>query len=204
MCVCVLFASLLRCYVFNAAAHELAIKRAEPFKRISSAAFLRAADSPMTKESIDAAVSYTSSPRIVIVGATDSACGVSDSQPLIVDCRTHEEYEKCHYITSISFPILKMRQDRMPYALIATRHRADRLVVITDWDESGGEAVELVTKLVQTGWANAVLLSGGAVAFICIHSGCFVVTFHACISYLCIISQVLKSLPRCSPTSLKG
>lgn len=149
------------------AAKEIAVKRAEVFTRISPTAFVRLVDSvaPRTEdESILASETAAGlSPRLVIVDPSDTgSADVVRRRFLVVDARKTEDFDRVHLRESLSFPLLRLRQDRMPYELIATRHASDRIVVCVDWDgEPGAEAVELVTKLVQTGWANAVLLSGG-------------------------------------------
>ena len=136
------------------------------FPRISPAIFMQLVSetsSPRIDESISAVAAMGVSPRLVVVDPSD--CGrmeAVDQRVLIVDARRPEDFELMHLRGSLSFPILKLRQDHMPYTLIATKHAPDRVVVCVDWDEGpGSEAVELVSKLVQTGWSNAVLLTGG-------------------------------------------
>jgi len=159
--------STLLCRRLNAAAKEIISRRAEIFPRISATALIRlAADAaaPRIDESIAAVASTGLTPRVVVVDASDvGSSDPIDRKLLIIDARTAEEFELVRLRDSLSFPLLKLRQDRgMPYPLIAARHAADKVVVCVDWEEGPtSEAVELVSKLVSTGWANAVLLSGG-------------------------------------------
>lgn len=186
-----------------ASAHEIAVKRSEPFPRISAAAFSRALDapgsSPSASETIGAvAASFSGctppSPRIVVVGADSVGNDTESGLPLVVDARSDEEYDKVHFTPSLSFSTLKLRQDKMPYPLIATRHRPDRLVVVVDWDESG-EAAELATKLVQTGWANVALLSGGLKNIAVVKPHLFEgVSAAACIAEAAIDAAAVDSL----------
>lgn len=151
-------------------AKEIVSRRSEPFPRISGGSFLRLVSESVVPQADESIASVRGvepaglSPRLVVVDAGDvGGSAAADRKLLIIDARRAEEHELVRVRDSISFPLLKLRQDRgMPYALLAARHAADKVVVCCDWEEGpGSEAVELVTKLVATGWANAVLLTGG-------------------------------------------
>jgi hypothetical protein len=98
-------------------------------------------------------------PRIVVVDPSESGGrdSMASSRLCILDARDPTEYSMFHLSSALSAPLMCFRQDRFPgefahvqTALVACRHRADRHIIIVDWDEKA--AVEVATRLAASGW----------------------------------------------------
>ncbi|XP_063720007.1 centrosomal protein of 41 kDa-like isoform X2 [Symsagittifera roscoffensis] len=80
---------------------------------------------------------------------------------LLLDCQDEEDFEKCHIVGAINFP--KSRLSRAVNYEIAPmydyKNKAGKVIVVYDADEQ--IAVHVVTSLVERGYDNLFMLSGG-------------------------------------------
>jgi len=98
------------------------------------------------------------SATVVVTGADDSA-EVHDKPYLILDVREESEFDECHIMEARSFPASRISQDRVSPELFRYKNKEDRLIVLYDADEKIGAAA--ATLMVQKGWENVYLLTGG-------------------------------------------
>uniref|UniRef100_A0A1I8GJT6 Rhodanese domain-containing protein n=1 Tax=Macrostomum lignano TaxID=282301 RepID=A0A1I8GJT6_9PLAT len=80
---------------------------------------------------------------------------------LLLDVREREEYERCRIIGAVSYPytMLSRAQNYEIPQMLACRNRPGRIVLIYDEDEK--IAPRVATTLVQRGYDNLFMLSGG-------------------------------------------
>ncbi|XP_014672298.1 PREDICTED: centrosomal protein of 41 kDa-like [Priapulus caudatus] len=78
---------------------------------------------------------------------------------LLLDVRSADTYEQSHIITAKSFPSSLLSRDRESKDNLAYKNKEGRIVIVYDEDES--VACQAAHTLVQRGYSNLFLLSGG-------------------------------------------
>jgi centrosomal protein CEP41 len=78
---------------------------------------------------------------------------------LILDVRDEEAFEQCHLMDARNFPASNIRHDKMTAEILSYKNRDGHLIVLYDEDERN--AAPAATALVQKGFDNIYLLSGG-------------------------------------------
>lgn len=146
------------------------MRRGEEFGRLTArdvAAALTEDEARMDSALVDTASSAAGSgsgragPRVVVVDAADMGSQTLAARHwLLVDVREAEEYAAFHLEGSISFPLTRLRQDRVPAELHAFRHKEDRHLVLVDYEER--VAIEVAGRLRPLGtYPNLWVLTGG-------------------------------------------
>ena len=79
----------------------------------------------------------------------------------MLDIRDRDEYEQCHIITALSYPtaMLSRSINNETPELLAYKNQPGKIIVIYDEDEKIG--TKAGTTLVERGYDNLFLLSGG-------------------------------------------
>ncbi|CAL8099230.1 unnamed protein product [Calicophoron daubneyi] len=80
---------------------------------------------------------------------------------LILDLRDREEYDECHIITALNYPIAMLSRS-VNYEtpeMLSYRNKSGRIIILYDEDER--ISPRAATTLVQRGYVNLYLLSGG-------------------------------------------
>lgn len=130
------------------------------------------------KESVNnpiSSASHTGGPRIVTIDSEDTGPGIPSHQAadpfILLDVRQNESYSRFHIMDSMNMPKnIYLTQDRVPNELFAIKRQKSppKLIII---DESTGgvfkekEAIEVATRLVQQGYMNVHVLTGGLTTF---------------------------------------
>jgi rhodanese-related sulfurtransferase len=80
---------------------------------------------------------------------------------LLLDIRTRDEYDECHIISSLSYPIAMLSRsiNNETPELLAYKNQPGKIIVVYDDDEK--LAPKAATTLVERGYDNLFLLSGG-------------------------------------------
>jgi rhodanese-related sulfurtransferase len=86
---------------------------------------------------------------------------VSDRSYLLLDVREEQDYlVRGHLVTAVSYPISKLNLVNFETsAMLAFKNRPGKIIVLCDLDES--LACRGATTLVQRGYENVLMLSGG-------------------------------------------
>ncbi|KAF8568767.1 hypothetical protein P879_01921 [Paragonimus westermani] len=90
------------------------------------------------------------------------ACDTNHETPyLLLDVRDREDFDACHIITALNYPIAMLSRSinfETP-EMLAFRNKPGQIIIVYDEDER--LAPRAATTLVQRGYANLYLLSGG-------------------------------------------
>ena len=80
---------------------------------------------------------------------------------LLLDLRDHDDYEQCHIITALNYPtaMLSRSMNNESPELLAYKNQPGKIIAVYDDDEKLG--CRAATTLVQRGYDNLFLLSGG-------------------------------------------
>lgn len=80
---------------------------------------------------------------------------------LLLDLRDRDDYEQCHMITALSYPVAMLSRsiNNETPDMLAYKNQAGKIIVVYDDDERLGP--KAATTLVQRGYDNLFLLSGG-------------------------------------------
>ena len=80
---------------------------------------------------------------------------------LLLDIRDRDEYDQCHIITALNYPtaMLSRSMNNESPELLAYKNQPGKIIVVYDDDEKIGNRA--ATTLVQRGYDNLFLLSGG-------------------------------------------
>ncbi|XP_075259670.1 centrosomal protein of 41 kDa-like isoform X2 [Convolutriloba macropyga] len=107
------------------------------------------------------ASSYSSLSGTARGTGSDRDGGVENHPFLLLDCQDEEDFNKCHIVGAINFP--KSRLSRAVNYEISPmydyKNKAGKVIVAYDADEQ--IAVHVVTSLVERGYDNLFMLSGG-------------------------------------------
>eukprot|EP01138_Halocafeteria_seosinensis_P001910 gb/GECG01001956.1/.p1 GENE.gb/GECG01001956.1/~~gb/GECG01001956.1/.p1 ORF type:complete len:285 (+),score=27.77 gb/GECG01001956.1/:1-855(+) len=96
-------------------------------------------------------------PQIVTIPA---AADKDTSKPfLLVDARDKEAYDQCHLMEAINFPAILLNRDKIDYQIMQYKNKPDCCIVI--YDENESVAPSVAGKLVERGYENVYLLTGG-------------------------------------------
>jgi rhodanese-related sulfurtransferase len=82
---------------------------------------------------------------------------------VLLDLRDTEDYSRCHIIFAQSFPAPNVTRDRMLPEMFRLKNQPGKLVILYAGDERPG--VESAQRLVQRGFENTYLLTGGLEEF---------------------------------------
>lgn len=120
----------------------------------------QAASSQLAGEEISSVLGSPRAPTLVSVNA------VSDrrSRPyLLLDLRERVEFDQCHLKTAVSYPAQRLRHDKITPDLFWFKNRESHVIVIYGGEER--EAAEVATMMVEKGWENIFMMSGGLYKF---------------------------------------
>lgn len=80
---------------------------------------------------------------------------------LLLDIRTRDEYDQCRIISALSYPIAMLSRsiNNETPELLAYKNQPGKIIVVYDDDEK--IAPKAATTLVERGYDNLFLLSGG-------------------------------------------
>lgn len=80
---------------------------------------------------------------------------------LLLDLRTRDEYDQCHMISALSYPIAMLSRsiNNETPELLAYKNQPGKIIAVYDDDEKIG--TKAATTLVERGYDNLFLLSGG-------------------------------------------
>lgn len=80
---------------------------------------------------------------------------------LLLDLRDRDDYEKCHMITALSYPMAMLSRsiNNETADMLAYKNQPGKIIVVYDDDER--ISPKAATTLVQRGYDNLFLLSGG-------------------------------------------
>jgi centrosomal protein CEP41 len=80
---------------------------------------------------------------------------------LLLDIRDRDEYDQCHIITALNYPtaMLSRSMNNESPELLVYKNQPGKIIVVYDDDEKIGNRA--ATTLVQRGYDNLFLLSGG-------------------------------------------
>lgn len=80
---------------------------------------------------------------------------------LLLDLRERDDYDKCHMITALSYPMAMLSRsiNNETPDMLAYKNQPGKIIVVYDDDEKIGP--KGATTLVQRGYDNLFLLSGG-------------------------------------------
>ena len=81
---------------------------------------------------------------------------------LLLDLRDRDDYEQCHMITALSYPVAMLSRsiNNETPDMLAYKNQPGKIIVVYDDDERLGP--KAATTLVQRGYDNLFLLSGGS------------------------------------------
>ncbi|VDP78766.1 unnamed protein product [Schistosoma mattheei] len=84
-----------------------------------------------------------------------------DSPYLLLDVRDRDDYDACHIITARNYPIAMLSRsvNFETTEMLAYRNRPDHIIIVYDEDER--LAPRAASTLVQRGYCNLFMLSGG-------------------------------------------
>lgn len=103
-------------------------------------------------------------PLIVTHESADEA--VYDKPFLILDVRDgDQDHSKRRIVHARPFPLAHLHQEKYSPELRCYRNRVGTLIIFYDDDEKMGQAASLASQLVERGWENVFVLSGGIEAF---------------------------------------
>eukprot|EP01006_Ploeotia_vitrea_P025372 TRINITY_DN58245_c0_g1_i1.p1 TRINITY_DN58245_c0_g1~~TRINITY_DN58245_c0_g1_i1.p1 ORF type:complete len:383 (+),score=175.53 TRINITY_DN58245_c0_g1_i1:269-1417(+) len=81
---------------------------------------------------------------------------------LLLDVRSHKEFKVNCIRGAINFPAIMLRQDNFIRDVYAYRNKENKVIVVYDAEDAeNGDGASFTTKLIQKGFANIVLLTGG-------------------------------------------
>lgn len=148
-------------------ANQVAARRNEIFDRIDARnlyKFLVAIEHP-AEESIDAAHDFNGvgGPRIVTVDSSASDQNPVATKPaiLILDVRPATEYASWRLVESLSMPRVDyITRDKAPVELFHAKRNGTPIVIV-GFDEGDKSMSEVASKMVQTGFTNVAVLTGG-------------------------------------------
>ncbi len=80
---------------------------------------------------------------------------------LLLDIREKEEYDTCHIISALSYPIAMLSRsvNNETKEMLSYKNQPGKIIVVYDDDEK--LCPKAATTLVQRGYDNLFLLSGG-------------------------------------------
>eukprot|EP00347_Sterkiella_histriomuscorum_P001952 403370035 len=99
-----------------------------------------------------------------ITVATDQLGITAETQFLLLDMREPELYRKWHIRDSINYYHILLNQDKTIPEIYRFRNQPNKMIIIYLDDERTG--TEIATKLVEKGFENSFLLSGGIEKFL--------------------------------------
>ncbi|KAK4470808.1 hypothetical protein MN116_006328 [Schistosoma mekongi] len=104
---------------------------------------------------------YFGQSRSQIPDSTGKLTSLLDSPYLLLDVRDRDDYDACHIITARNYPIAMLSRsvNFETIEMLAYRNRPDHIIILYDEDER--LAPRAATTLVQRGYCNLFLLSGG-------------------------------------------
>ncbi|CAH8855186.1 unnamed protein product [Trichobilharzia szidati] len=104
---------------------------------------------------------YFGQSRSHIPDSTGRLTSLLDYPYLLLDVRDRDEYDACHIITARNYPIAMLSRsvNFETTEMLAYRNRSDHIIIIYDEDER--LAPRAATTLVQRGYCNLFMLSGG-------------------------------------------
>ncbi|CAH8517546.1 unnamed protein product [Schistosoma turkestanicum] len=99
--------------------------------------------------------------RSKIPDTNDKANSLLDSPYLLLDVRDRDDYDTCHIITARNYPIAMLSRsvNFETNEMLAYRNQPDHIIIVYDEDER--LAPRAATTLVQRGYCNLFMLSGG-------------------------------------------
>ncbi|CCW60698.1 unnamed protein product [Phytomonas sp. EM1] len=85
---------------------------------------------------------------------------------LLLDCRSVEEYEKCHILGALHYPRIHLNHSMRPFLpeMYAYKNKIGKYIVVYDFDES--IAVEISNILCEKGIDNIGMIAGGLQEFL--------------------------------------
>jgi rhodanese-related sulfurtransferase len=99
-------------------------------------------------------------PTVVHDASATGVMTMSTAATVVVDVRDEDAYAALHIADAVHWPLLRVHQDKVPPALVAARHKADKLVVVVDDNERA--ATEVARKLLVSGaYPRIAVLTGG-------------------------------------------
>lgn len=145
---------------------EVLTRRDEDFGRVSAVALAGLlASAPATDAGAagagTAATGGGAGVRTVVHDAAAAgASTLASAATLIFDVRDDDDFSKLRIVDSVSWPLFRVHQDKVPPLLISARHNAHKRVVIVDENERA--AAEVARKLVTSGaYPSVAILTGG-------------------------------------------
>ncbi|CAH8580684.1 unnamed protein product [Schistosoma bovis] len=99
--------------------------------------------------------------RSQIPDTTSKLTSLVDSPYLLLDVRDRDDYDACHIITARNYPIAMLSRsvNFETTEMLAYRNRPDHIIIVYDEDER--LAPRAASTLVQRGYCNLFMLSGG-------------------------------------------
>ncbi|XP_018652271.1 putative centrosomal protein of 41 kDa (Cep41 protein) (Testis-specificprotein A14 protein) [Schistosoma mansoni] len=99
--------------------------------------------------------------RSQIPDTTSKQTSSVDSPYLLLDVRDRDDYDACHIITALNYPIAMLSRsvNFETTEMLAYRNRPDHIIIVYDEDER--LAPRAASTLVQRGYCNLFMLSGG-------------------------------------------
>ncbi|GAB5353464.1 hypothetical protein AAMO2058_000038200 [Amorphochlora amoebiformis] len=101
--------------------------------------------------------------RTVEVNEQDEASKCSQDF-LLLDFRDIKDYKKCHIKGATQYSPLRIRRDQFTAELYAYRNKSDKIVIVYEEKECKA-GIDAATLLVQKGYSNIYLLTGGLKRF---------------------------------------
>jgi len=119
----------------------------------STSAVVRA---PASVSQAPTAVSATGS----VVSVIESDIGFMENPDFVLfDLREEDEFMKSHIATAISYPATNIGRDKFSPELFRMKSQQDKIVIVYHDDDR--TCAPFATHLVQKGWDNIYVLSGG-------------------------------------------
>lgn len=162
-------------------AQSIAKRRNELFKRVKLSTLLRLVKENEVSESVFALadndvggdnVSVTRAPSVTaassaahsvsgsVVSVVESDIGMLENpEYLLLDLREPGEFEQCHIHSSQNYPAAMIARDKYTPELFRMKSQKDKICILYHEDDRAG--APYATQLVQKGWENIYLLSGG-------------------------------------------
>jgi centrosomal protein CEP41 len=102
-------------------------------------------------------VSYAGS---AVLSVIESDIGMMENPDFILfDLRDEDAFAKSHIATAISYPATNIARDKFPPELYRMKSQKDKVCIIYHEDDRACD--QFATQLVQKGWDNIHMLSGG-------------------------------------------
>ena len=87
-----------------------------------------------------------------------------ESNYVVVDLRDKSDYSDWHIKEALSFPLMMLNQDKTIPELHRFKNKDDKMIICYTSDERNG--LQVATAMVDRGYENTFLLSGGIEKFI--------------------------------------